>query len=279
MRYDLHCHSYYSDGAHTPEFLLQRAINNGLSHLAITDHDCIDACQELAGHTATGAIELITGVEISSQLERQEIHVIGLGIDLRNESLAALLALQQRKRKSRISSFDALLTRQGITGLQEHMEKLPTRAPGRTQVADFLVLKGLCRDHRGAFQRYLGRQGKCYVAADWCAMAQAIEVIKAAGGIPVLAHPHRYATSTSGLRRLLSRFQQLGGEGMEVACGNLDKPMLEKLGRLGEETGLYASTGSDFHSSKAVWTDIGKVPELPDSVKKNAIWTHPRWHS
>ena len=109
-------------------------------------------------------------------------------------------------------------------------------------------------------------------------MTTAINTIQNAGGIAVLAHPHRYSSSTSGLRRLMTNFRQCGGDAVEVACGNLDGSMLEKLARLSQETGLLASCGSDFHSSSAHWTDLGKLPELPALVKKNAIWSHPRWH-
>ena len=161
-----------------------------------------------------------------------------------------------------------------VTGANSGIGK--STAQGLAAMGATLVM--VCRDRAKAFKSYVGRSGKCYVAPEWCPMARAVEVIVTAGGIPVLAHPHRYATSTSGLRRLLRDFSESGGEGLEVACSNLDNPMIEKLAGLALETGLYASVGSDFHTAAATWMDIGKLPELPAEAKKNAIWVHPRWH-
>lgn len=279
MRADLHCHSHYSDGAHSPTELLERALVNGLSHFSITDHDCIDACTELAGRPDAQQLLFIPGVEISCQSGAQEIHVLGLGIDLGDAALNDLLARQQQRRRDRIRTIGQRLAALGIDGLADYLAPLPTRAPGRTQAADFLISKGLCRDRQRAFRHFLGRRGRCHVPSDWCSVPDAIRVILGAGGIPVLAHPHRYASSTSALRRLIKEFKLHGGLAMEVACGNLDRNMLDKLGRLCQEIDLLASSGSDFHSAAATWTDLGRVPELPAALIKNAIWAEPRWHS
>lgn len=278
MRCDLHSHSHYSDGAHDPWFVVQRAAANGLTHLAITDHDCLAAWDELQAAAAALPLTLIPGAEISCLQDGRELHVIGLAVETGNAALRQLLDTQQTRRRQRIAAIDRSLQALGIQGLAAHISCLPTLAPGRTQAADFLVQQGLCRDRQNAFRKYLGKGASCYTAPQWCSLGEAIATITAAGGIPVLAHPHRYATTTNGLRRLLLGFREAGGEAVEVSCSNLEKSLLEKLARLALEAGLLASTGSDFHHSARSWMDLGRTPPLPDGSKKNAIWEHPRWH-
>jgi predicted metal-dependent phosphoesterase TrpH len=85
--------------------------------------------------------------------------------------------------------------------------------------------------------------------------------------------------SNTSLKKLLAEFRGLGGDGLEVACSNMKQDGVESLARLGEELGLLASVGSDFHTATATWMDLGRLPTLPERVKKNAIWSHDRWHS
>ena len=121
MKVDLHCHTHYSDGKHDLSFLKARALENGLSHLAITDHDCVDAL--LAAESVDGPA-IIPGVEISCMWENIEIHVVGLCIDARESGLSALLAEQQTSRHKRIVKIDEKLRQQGAGGLLESLSGL-----------------------------------------------------------------------------------------------------------------------------------------------------------
>lgn len=295
MYVDLHCHSYYSDGTEAPESLVNAAIERGISHLALTDHDCLAGVErlwdalpgrvsappegEVGAEGAEGAagLAVIAGVEISCDWNGLEIHIVGLLETPKHPTLAALLHTQQAARRLRAAEIGAKLKACGINGLDDYLDALPATAITRSHVADFLVESGHCKSKQKAFKSHLGRRGKAYVAAEWCSLADAVTAIGDAGGIAVLAHPSRYPLTRSKLCRLLDDFRAAGGDAMEVSYGNLDPTAKKKLLQLAEDYGLYRSCGSDFHSPQAQWTGLGKYPRLEPSATKNAIWEHPRW--
>jgi len=282
MKVDLHTHSYFSDGAHAPDWVIARARENGVTQLALTDHDCLDgffhAASGLATLTHDGPFSLIPGVEISTRWQNLEIHVLGLCIEPGNVELNALLNANQLSRRERLGAIEAKLIKAGITGLGDYMQGLPCVSPGRAHVARFLAGRTRSATSRKAF-RALARNGRFYVAPQWCSMEDAVAKIGAAGGIAVLAHPHRYPLSRRGLSKLLVDFQQAGGEALELCCANGAEGALAGLAELSLEHGFWVSAGSDFHTSDATWMDIGRLREIPEMVKKNAIWLHPGWHS
>jgi predicted metal-dependent phosphoesterase TrpH len=277
MRPDLHTHTHYSDGNHSPRWVMDRARDRGVDLLALTDHDCLEGYLELAGQEQPADIHLIAGVEISTLWNNHEIHVLGLCVDPRHGSLETLLRRQQERRVERLGQFDALLVRAGITGLADFVATLPSVAPGRAHVARFLTGHAGFGAARKAF-RALARNGRFHVQPRWCALDEAIAIINAAGGIAVLAHPHRYGPGRKTLERLLNDFRQAGGEAMEVGCANLPSDIGKRLATLSVEHELWVSVGTDFHSSEATWMDLGKLAPLPEQLIKNAIWLHPGWH-
>lgn len=282
MKVDLHCHSYFSDGKHAPEFLVQRAIENRVSQLAITDHDCTDALDLVAAHLDSERITeltLINGVEISCQWNSMEIHIVGLLIDPENPDLRSLLSSQQQQRKLRIQAMDEKLRHLGVDGLFSYLEDLPCVAYTRSHVADFLVEHKICKNRQKAFKSHLTKRGKIYIGSNWCDITEATACIQAAGGIPVLAHPGRYPLSWRKLEALVDEFKDYGGEAVEGSYANIDPRDKKRLSELADAKSLYLSTGSDFHDAEAHWTDIGKYPTLDQQAQKNAIWLHPRWHS
>lgn len=275
MKFDLHCHSYFSDGSHSPDFLLERAAHNKVTHLAVTDHDCLEFHKlELS---APPELQLISGVEISCNWNNQELHVVGLGIDVGNPELNSLLAFQQSSRNERASAMAANLAKFSDADLGAYLDSLPCIAKTRTHIANFLVREGICKNHQQAFKKYLARTGKIYCPAQWCELEKAVTAISNAGGIAVLAHPSRYPFTRRKLIRLLTDFKNHGGAAIETAYSNLSPIARKNLEQHCEDLDLYASCGSDFHSSANQWTDIGKFHTFP-AAKKNAIWNHPRWH-
>lgn len=277
MKVDLHCHSYFSDGKHAPEYLLQRAIENKVTQLAITDHDCTQALELIPDQTVGPVI--VKGVEISCQWNSMEIHIVGLLIDPANNALRELLSSQQQLRKLRIQEIDEKLRALGAQGLLPYFEKLPCVSYTRSHVADFLVEQKICKNRQKAFKSHLGKRGKIYVGSNWCSLIKAVECIRAAEGIPVLAHPGRYPLSWRKLETLVDEFKDCGGEALEGSYSNIDPNKKKRLGELARAKNLYLSCGSDFHDAAAHWTDIGKFPALDQQAQKNAIWLHPKWHS
>lgn len=277
MLADLHAHTWFSDGTLPPQALLERAAARGLTHLAITDHDTTAAFESIDPAWIAPGLQLLPGVEISTLWERQEVHIVGLGIDCDDLTLQTLLQAQQHLRRERAAAMDMSLQKAGICGLMDYLATLPCTAVGRNHVAQFLLDRGIARSKEHAFKNFLGDKGKYAASARWCSIEDAVNAIRAAGGIAILAHPNRYRISNSALRRLVSEFAAVGGEGLEVSYSNLDADRLDHLASLCLGNGLWASTGSDFHSPGNHWMDLGKFRLLPARCADRAIWLHSGW--
>lgn len=276
MKADLHCHSFFSDGKHSPEFLLQRAKELSITHIAITDHDCITMLNKsLVDHYC---VKVIPGVEISCNWESKEIHVVGLGIDHQNEALQSLLARQRAARRERIAAISRLLETQEIKGLPQYVKSLPCVSITRSHVADFLVSSGISKNRPQAFSKYLGKQGRAFISSDWSSLSLTNEAISNAGGIPVLAHPGRYSLNKRQLNELIGAFKDRGGQAIEVSYGGINPLVQKNLEEIALSKDLFVSAGSDFHDAKAHWTDLGKFPAITVRAEKNAVWKHSRWH-
>jgi predicted metal-dependent phosphoesterase TrpH len=275
MKPDLHCHSYFSDGTLAPAALVQRAIDNGVTHLALTDHDCTDGLDVLPPEI--DGISIISGVEISCVWETLEIHVVGLHIDRTNPQLQALLATQQAARRWRVQAMDKKLEALGTPGLMAYLDALPCVAYTRSHVANYLVAQKVCSTRQKAFKTHLSKRGKIFVDAHWCDILQGVAAIKAAGGVAVLAHPGRYPLNKRKLEALVGAFKASGGEAIEGSYPNIEVNMMRSLATLAIDNGLYVSAGSDFHDTAATWTDIGKFPHLGQQASEHAIWQHSSW--
>lgn len=275
MKFDLHCHSHFSDGNHPPDFLINRAIANKVTHLAITDHDCVEAFNQPV--EVPQELTLIPGVEISCDWNGQEIHIVGLGINTEASQLKTLLSQQQQSRRERAATMAKRLASFTDYDLETYLESLPCVSRTRSHIANFLVKEGVSKNHQQAFKKYLSRKGKLYCPANWCDLEKAVASINSAGGMAVVAHPSRYPYTRKKLLRLLSDFKQAGGAGIETSYSNLDPLARKNLEDICETLDLHASCGSDFHSVENTWTDIGKFHTFP-TAKKNAIWNHPKWH-
>jgi predicted metal-dependent phosphoesterase TrpH len=275
MKFDLHCHSHFSDGSHSSEFLIKRAIANKVTHLAITDHDCVEVFNQPP--QVPQELTLIPGVEISCDWKGQEIHVVGLGINVETPQLKTLLTKQQQSRRERAATMAGRLASFTDYDLEAYLESLPCISRTRSHIANFLVKEGVSKNHQQAFKKYLSRKGKLYCPANWCDLETAVAGINSAGGLAVVAHPSRYPYTRKKLLRLLDDFKQAGGVAIETSYSNLDPLARKNLEDVCEMLDLYASCGSDFHSVENTWTDIGKFHTF-STAKKNAIWNHPKWH-
>jgi len=274
---DLHSHTSFSDGALTPPQLVQRAICNGVTHLAITDHDCTGGLESAMSATDSAQLQIIPGVEISCLWQQREIHIIGLFINHNETSLQTLLQKQQLLRMERVQEFAHRLQALGISGLMDYIHTLPCQAVSRNHVAEFLIKEGRAADKQHAFKKFLGNNGRVKTAAQWCSIAAAVAGIRAANGIAVLAHADRYRLTRTKLMLLIDEFKVAGGEGLEVSYSNLSHDQLHRMAKLCEELELWASMGSDFHTPETGWMDLGRIRQLPQSCRERAVWLHPRW--
>lgn len=264
---DLHAHSSASDGELDPDALVRHAAAAGVRTLALTDHDTL-AGLDAAGRAArdTG-VTLIPGVELSVTWESRTLHVVGLGFDPQSPALASGLTGLQQRRQQRAVAIGARVERLGVADAYLRAHALAAGGQiTRSHFARLLVDTGVCRDARRAFQRYLSAGKPAYVGAQWATLEQAVGWLRAAGGVAVLAHPHRYTLGTGARMRLLEQFRTIGGQAIEVCCATSTPAEIQSSARHARELGLAGSVASDFHGRFQPWARIGAVAELPHGV-------------
>jgi predicted metal-dependent phosphoesterase TrpH len=269
MDFDLHSHTAYSDGVLSPQALIERAAESGVKTLAITDHDTVDAFND-SGLTAEN-IRLIAGIEFSTQWENTGIHVLGLNIDHQSDAVSAGVRHQTEARLERARRIAEKLEKKGIPGTFEGASAISAgHYIGRPHFARYLVNSGRVKNMREAFKKYLGDGKAGDVRKTWADLPQVIQWIRDANGIAVLAHPLKYKMTRTRLKRLLERFIQDGGQGMEVVSGKQIPQHTAAMAELCKEYKLLASCGSDFHAPDTVWSELGRFAPLPGHL--TPVW-------
>lgn len=274
-RYDLHSHSTASDGALAPAELVRRAAEQGVDHLALTDHDTLAGLPEAREAARAQGVSLVPGLELSVLWGSRELHLLGLWVDPDHAGLRELVASQMAARERRARTMGERLDQAaGLTGSYERACALADSvAPGRPFFARLLLDDGLVRNFQHAFDRFLKQGRSAFVKTPWCEMGDAVRVIRAAGGVAVLAHPTRYGLTRRKLRQLLTDLVDAGGHGLEVATPGLSHDQRSLLAECARDFPLAASAGSDFHSPEQHWLELGRLPELPTGAR--AVWQLP----
>lgn len=276
MRYDLHAHSVFSDGTLSPQEVVARAQQCGVDVLALTDHDSVAGIDAALAAARSLDIALVPGVEISVSWGKHLVHIVGLCIDWQHAVFLAAMQRHQQLRDERATQMAAKLEKHGVpNALAGARQFAPNGLVTRRHFAQHLVSLGIAPTLPKVFERFL-RPGKPgYVATTWAPLDEAVGWINAAGGVAVVAHPHRYDMSATTRRRLAQEFLDCGGVGLEVACGGCGEDVLQSSAALAERFGLLASSGSDFHDPASNWTDLGRFHALPPNVEP--IWSHARF--
>jgi predicted metal-dependent phosphoesterase TrpH len=266
---DLHTHTHHSDGVLSPAELVARAAARHVSVLALTDHDTMKGCEAAQEACRAAGIRFIPGTELTAGWRGQEIHVVGLAPRPDDPSLRAYLDDVLARRRARIEAIGAKLrTERTLGGFDPAGAVLAgTAVPTRMHVARALVELGHARSTQDAFDRYLARRTPGYVPQEWPALEAAVSAIASAGGMAVLAHPHRYKLSNGALRELCGLFREVGGDGMEVSIAGQSPNDLSRLARLARATGLAGSVASDFHEPGMPWRPVGRSDKLPEGVE------------
>lgn len=266
MIFDLHCHTTHSDGALTPAEIVARAAAMGVDVLSITDHDTLGAWPEAQRENLSlrSTLQLVPGIEFSTQWEMMGIHVLGLNVDPASDAMEAGVRFQTGARLERGRRIGERLARQGIAGAFEGAAALSVGGYiGRPQFARHLAARGVVASVEDAFKHYLGDGQVGDVRQHWAELPQVVEWIREAGGVAVLAHPLKYKLTRSKLKRLLADFVRAGGEGLEVVSGQQQLQQTAGLAQLCEQLGLLASCGSDFHVPGNPWSELGRFRALP----------------
>lgn len=268
---DFHCHSTCSDGALTPTNLIKRAAENGVTKLALTDHDTTAGLAEAAQAANNNGITLINGIELSTTWQGKSFHVVGLGIDPDYAPLREATQNLVKIRMERAEKIAARLQKKRIEGAFEWVLKA---AGGgmitRTHFADFLVAQFHVGSQQEAFDRYLAKGKPAYAPTVWAEIEQAVEWICQAGGVAVLAHPLRYKLTANWMKKLLTAFKQAGGQAIEVVTGRSNADEIRILAAYAAKFDLAGSVGSDFHSPDNPWVELGRLAPLPVNVKP--VW-------
>lgn len=281
---DLHTHSTASDGILSPELLVSRAVERGVTLLALTDHDTQAGWPEARAAAGASAIQLVPGVELSAIWRGRGVHVVGLGQDPDHPALVQALAALAQARGQRGLAIARALAKAGLSGEQDILREALVEADGavlgRPHFARALVRLGKVKSVSLAFKRYLGAGKPGDVKQQFPTLEAAVALIREAGGAAVLAHPNKYNLTRTKLRELLADFCAAGGQALEVISGRQSSAETADLSSMAQAFGLCAALGSDFHQPDQPWQELGAAGLLPDHLMP--VWTLPalaRWHN
>ena len=255
-RIDLHVHTTASDSTASPAEAVRLAKEAGLSAIAITDHDTVSGYAEAAEAGKALGVEVVPGIEISTKYGRA-VHILGYYIDPDSDKLAPVLEWVVHDRDERNRKMAELMAADGLPVSYEEMHRRFGAVIGRPHFAEVLVELGLAKDIRDAFDRYVEKGQKYYLPRNFLSIERSIEIIREAGGVPVLAHPFQYKLDDAGLRELIEHCMESGLQGMECRYSGYSVEQSKYLGRLAEEYGLIKTGGSDFHGDNKRHISIG----------------------
>ena len=271
---DLHVHSLKSDGSLTPSELVDKALSLNLRAFALTDHDCTDGLPEAMEYAKDKDVEVIPGIELSTGYNGKDVHIVGLDIDYKNESLQKWLTDFRASRDLRNQKMcDKLRSEAGI---DISYETLKATDPGavitRSHYAKFLFAHGYVKSIREAFDSYIDDHARYYVPREKIDPREAVKVILLSGGIPVLAHPVLYHLTKKQLSELVSMLKEAGLIGIEAIYSTYTPSDEREIKALAKEYDLAISGGSDYHGvvkpGLEMGTGYGKL-FVPEDVLDN----------
>lgn len=241
-RVDLHVHTTASDGAYPPRQVVEMSVRLGLRAIAIADHDTTAGVPEAQQAAAASALEAIAAVEINAEFGHTELHVLGYYVELGSERLQGVLS---HLREGRLGRAQTMVKRLGAMGLPLEWERVleiagEGAAVGRPHVAQALVERGYAASTADAFARYIGKGGPAHVERFKLTPAQAIALIREAGGVAVLAHPLQ-------LMDAVPELVSAGLAGLEAYYPGYSARETGFLLELAARYGLLVTGGSDFH--------------------------------
>lgn len=270
-KFDLHCHSFVSDGTLSPRDVVLRAADKGVEYLSLTDHDTVAGLSEAQSAAQEVGVRLISGIEISCQWSKYGVHILGYNFPFDSAVMQKVQTHQTKVRLARAEEIDKRLVKKGLPSTLERATELSESSiPGRPHFAQSLIDLEVVSSMGEAFKLYLGSGKVGDVKSGWPDLATGLEWILSAGGSAVIAHPRKYDFSLTKLRELILDFKDLGGEGMEVVVSGQKPGEVGMLSDLCRRFDLRGSVGSDFHSPKYAWAELGRVQNLPESVPP--IW-------
>ena len=251
-RADLHVHTTHSDGTYTPAQVVDLARRSGLSAVAITDHDTTTACS-VAQRAAGTHMEVIAGVEITAEFHGRELHLLGYFFRPDDAALTAALGNLRASRVDRFWEMVARLRQLGVRVSDAALAGVGTDGTlGRRNLAELLVRDGKAATVREAFQRYLADRHHAAVPKRRLPVAEAIALVRGAGGVAAWAHPTYDCT-----RPALAELHALGMGAVEVDFPSCRLSRSRDLRAWAAELGLAVTGGSDCHGAEPPSRSLG----------------------
>lgn len=273
---DLHSHSTASDGSLSPTELVAMARQRGLRALALTDHDTVAGLPEAeAAAAATEALpdgsqlRLIRGVEIEIAFEPGEFHLLGLDLGpLASPGGRELLEALKRLGSARAARNRRIMQKVMDAGVPTTMAELEEAAggsrPGRPHIASILVKHKAAKNRQDAFSRFLAKGRPYYEPKDCLDLEEALALVKAAGGLAIVAHPLSLFASWTRLTGLFDDWKALGIDGIEAYHPVAKLGQCRRLEALGRERGFRITAGSDYHGQVRPERRLGRTAgDLP----------------
>lgn len=255
---DLHVHSNKSDGSISPSDLISEARKKGLTAFALTDHDTVEGIEEAIKAAENADVRVIPGIELSTEYEGKDIHIVGLFIDKEQSAFRKKIQefvdsriLRNQKMCQKLTEAGCPLTYEELVG------EFPDSVITRAHYAQILLKKGYTKSLKEAFERYIGDRGPCFVPREKITPEDGIKLILSAKGIPVLAHPLLYKMGEERLQKLIDRLKNAGLQALEAIYSTYTPSEEKQMCELAKRNGLLISGGSDFHGNAKPGLEIG----------------------
>jgi len=265
---DLHTHTTCSDGTLSPAELVRKAVDTGLSALAVTDHDTTDGLDEALEEARGGSLRIIPGIEIEVQFHPGEFHLLGLGLsDWKGPLAVAMEEIKQRRHERNLWILDRMREEGWDISYEDVRKQADSDLIARPHFAAALVEKRIVRNTKQAFEKYLATGRPFYTRKEALPLDEAVGLIKSAGGRPVIAHPLSLYLSWGKLPAKLEEFREIGLEGLEAFHPGANKRKAERLVQLADKLGLFVTGGSDYHGDMRKDRQLGKSSDgrtVPD---------------
>ncbi len=272
-RADLHTHSFASDGSDSPTKLVRKADKMNLGGIALTDHDTLSGIKEFMDVEVSDELIRVPGVEISSEYENREVHILGYFVPLDSKPLNDKLEFLRKARHDRLPKIVQKLYDLGfdvtIEELYENLEGVAS--PGRPHVAQLLVKKGIVRTTSEAFQKYLATDKPAYVKKKRMKTLDVVKLLRSIGAVPVLAHP--LTVKVQDLHSMIEALVDEGLLGIEVEYDyshmGIDRTS-EEVRKIIQNSDLLLTGGSDYHGLIHA-TELGSITvpiEVIDELRK-----------
>jgi len=273
-RVDLHIHTACSDGYYSPEEIVDKAKEQKLNCISITDHDTTDAIDRATEYAKKLGIEVIPGVELSSDLGDNEVHILAYFINPDNQELERYLEFFRTERVKRAERIVKKLNNLGFfVTMQDIMEKAKDSAIGRPHIAQVMLEKGFVRTYYEAFNKYIGNGCPAYEKKVHISPRSAFKIISDSGGLSFIAHPGFMKEA------VLKELIEAGVDGIEVIHPSHSSQLIKFYKGIVNEYFLLESGGSDFHGGKrddfsnfgSYFTSYSVVEAMRKRLQKNKL--------